>query len=172
MNLKLWIAQGFGVGRIPVAPGTFGSLIGILWFVLLLVAANLWLFIAGVIAGFFLSVWICGSGERILNQKDPGSVVLDEITAMPLCFAAWLGILFWKTGSMPQMDQMLNARTCPTVLAIFLTFRFFDVLKPWPVRQSQSLPGGWGVTVDDFLAAIYVNVVVLLVYAIHAIITR
>ena len=46
------------------------------------------------------------------------------------------------------------------ILAVFLLFRFFDVLKPWPVGRSQALPGGWGVTVDDFLAAGYVNVVV------------
>jgi phosphatidylglycerophosphatase A len=164
VNLKLWIAQGFGVGRIPVAPGTFGSLVGILWFALLLVPANLWVFIAGAIAGFVLSVWLCGEGEKILNQKDPGSVVLDEITAMPVCFLSWIAASFWKIGSLPRLDEILNARTWPGVLGVFVAFRFFDVLKPWPVRQSQSLPGGWGITVDDFLAAIYVNVVVLLIY--------
>jgi phosphatidylglycerophosphatase A len=164
VNLKLWIAQGFGVGRIPVAPGTFGSMVGILWFALLLVPAKLWLFAVATIAGFGLSVWLCGEGERTLRQKDPSSVVLDEITAMPLCFAGWVGVALWKTGSTPRLDEILNARTWPAVLGIFVAFRFFDVLKPWPVRQSQSLPGGWGITVDDFLAAIYVNAVVLLVY--------
>jgi phosphatidylglycerophosphatase A len=49
-------------------------------------------------------------------------------------------------------------------LGVFVLFRFFDVLKPWPVRESQILPGGWGVTVDDVLAALYVNAVVLVVY--------
>ena len=164
VSLKLWIAQGFGVGRIPVAPGTFGSLVGIVWFALLLVPANIWLFIAGTIAGFGLSVWLCGEGEKILRQKDPGSIVLDEITAMPLCFAGWIGVAFWKIGSLPRLDEILNARSWPAVVGIFVAFRFFDVLKPWPIRQSQSLPGGWGITVDDFLAAIYVNAVVLLVY--------
>jgi phosphatidylglycerophosphatase A len=164
MNLKLWIAQGFGIGRIPVAPGTFGSLVGILWFGLLLVPANLWIFIAGTIVGFAVSVWLCGEAEKILKQKDPGSVVLDEITAMPVCFLGWIGMSLWKTDSMPRLDEILNARTWPAVLGVFVAFRFFDVLKPWPVRQSQSLPGGWGVTVDDFLAAIYVNALALLVY--------
>jgi phosphatidylglycerophosphatase A len=172
VNLKLWIAQGFGVGRIPVAPGTFGSLVGVIWFGLLLVPANLWIFIAGTIAGFGLSVWLCGEAEKILNQKDPGGVVLDEITAMPLCFAFWVGMSFSKTGSLPRLDEILNARTWPAVLGVFVAFRFFDVLKPWPVRQSQSLPGGWGVTVDDFLAAIYVNAVVLLVYQVRIIFGR
>jgi len=172
VNLKLWLAQGFGVGRIPVAPGTLGSLVGILWFALLLVSANLWLFITGTVTGFFLSVWLCGAGEKLLNQKDPGSVVLDEITAMPLCFASWLGISIWKNGSFPRLDELLNPRSWPIILGVFMAFRFFDVLKPWPVRQSQSLPGGWGVTVDDFLAAIYVNVVVVLVFAIGAFIAK
>src|SRR5215470_16396834 len=102
VNLKLWIAQGFGVGRIPVAPGTFGSLVGLLWFALLLIPANLWLFIAGAIAGFVLSVWLCGEGEKILQQKDPGSVVLDEITAIPVCFLSWISESFWKTGALPR----------------------------------------------------------------------
>ena len=172
VNLKLWIAQGFGVGRIPVAPGTFGSLVGILWFALLLVPANLWLLIFGTIAGFALSVWLCGEGEKVLKQKDPGSVVLDEITAMPLCFAAWVGAVLWKSGSLPRPDEILNSQTWPVALGVFVAFRFFDVLKPWPVRQSQSLPGGWGVTVDDFLAAIYVNAVVLLIYLARSIFAR
>lgn len=172
MNLKLWIAQGFGVGRIPIAPGTFGSLVGILWFCLLLVPSKAWVFIAGTIAGFAFSVWLSGEGEKILKQKDPGSVVLDEITAMPLCFAAWVGAVLWKTGSLPRLDEVLNGRTWPAVLGVFVAFRFFDVVKPWPVRQSQSLPGGWGVTVDDFLAAIYVNAVVLIIYLARSIFVR
>lgn len=139
-------------------------MVGILWFALLLVPANLWLFIAGTIAGFGFSVLLCGEGEKILKQKDPGSVVLDEITAMPVCFASWVGAVFLKTGSFPRLDEILNSRTWPAVLGVFVAFRFFDVLKPWPVRQSQSLPGGWGITVDDFLAAIYVNAVVLIYY--------
>lgn len=147
-------------------------MVGILWFALLLASGKLWIFVAGTIAGFALSVWLCGAAEKILSQKDPGSVVLDEITAMPLCFASWLFIAFWKSGSMPRLDELLNARTLPLVLGVFVTFRFFDVLKPWPIRQSQTLPGGWGVTVDDFLAAIYVNAVVLLMYWAHGMMTK
>lgn len=164
MNFKLWMAQGFGVGRIPVAPGTFGSLVGLLWFALLLAPGNLWLFLAGVIAGAALSVWLCGEAERILNQKDPGSVVLDEIAAIPLCFAGWVGKVFWNAGAVPRVEDILGHHNWLAALGVIAAFRFFDILKPWPVRQSQSLPGGWGVTVDDLLAALYVNAVVLLVY--------
>ena len=163
--MKLWIAQGFGVGCVPVAPGTFGSVVGVLWFGLLLGTGNPWLFIAGTIAAIALSVWLCGDAEKTLRQTDPGSVVLDEIAAMPVCFWGWAAILFWKTGAMPGVADFFSVRTWPLTLGVFAAFRLFDVAKPWPVHQSQSLPGGWGVTIDDVLAAVYVNAVVLLVYA-------
>jgi phosphatidylglycerophosphatase A len=163
--VKLWIAQGFGIGRIPVAPGTFGSVAGVLWFALLLLTGKLWLFAAGTLAAIALSVWLCGAAEKTLGQTDPGSVVLDEIAAMPVCYLGWVAILVCKMGAMPRCADFFTARTWPLTLGVFAAFRFFDVIKPWPVYQSQSLPGGWGVTIDDVLAAVYVNLVVLLVYA-------
>jgi phosphatidylglycerophosphatase A len=163
--VKLWVAQGFGVGRIPVAPGTFGSVAGVLWFGLLLLTGSVWLFIAGTIAAIALSVWLCGAAEKILGQTDPGSVVLDEIAAMPVCFLGWVALLVCKTNELPRAAHFFSAHTWPLTLGVFVAFRFFDVAKPWPVYQSQSLPGGWGVTIDDVLAAVYVNLVVLLVYA-------
>jgi phosphatidylglycerophosphatase A len=161
----LWIAQGFGLGRIPVAQGTFGSLAGMLWFALLLLPGRFGWFLAGTIAGVAMSVWISGKAEILLRQKDPASVVLDEITAIPICFVGWLGILVLKTGSVPGPAYFVSSQTWLLTVAVFAAFRFFDVLKPWPVRQSQSLPGGWGVTVDDALAAAYVNIAVLAGYA-------
>ena len=153
------------MGRIPVAPGTFGSLAGLLWCALLLLARSGWTFLGGTLAGLALSVWLCGVGEKILRQKDPGSVVFDEIAAMPICFVGWLGVVAWKTGSWPAPDYFLSKQTWLPAAGVFAAFRFFDVVKPWPVRQSQSLPGGWGITVDDTLAALYVNAVVLMAYA-------
>jgi len=161
----LWIAQGFGSGRIPFAPGTFGSVVGLGWFALLLLMGNFWLFVGGSIAGVALSVWVCGVGEKILKETDPGSVVMDEIAAIPLCFMGWITILIWKSGSFPAPEFFFSKQNWLSTLGVFAAFRFFDVLKPWPVRQSQSLIGGWGVTIDDVLAAVYVNVVVLAVYA-------
>ena len=163
--MKLWIAQGLGIGRIPVAPGTFGSLVGLVWFALLLLTGSLWLFIAGTLAAIALSIWLCGAAEQTLGQKDPGCVVLDEIAALPVCFLGWVAVQSWQTGSLPAPAYFFSARTWPLTLGVFVAFRFFDVAKPWPVCQSQSLPGGWGVTVDDVLAAVYVNAVVLLVSA-------
>lgn len=160
--MRLWIAQGLGIGRIPVAPGTFGSVLGLGWFALLVLSGHWWVVGCGTLAGFGLSVWLCGEAERKLGRKDPGSVVLDEVTAMPLCFFAWLGILAARNGSLPGIDYFFGPGHWPITLGVFGLFRFFDVLKPWPVRQSQALPGGWGITVDDFLAAVYVNLVFLL----------
>ena len=153
---KLWVAQGFGIGRVPVAPGTFGSILGLGWFALLVRLGNAWWFGAGILMGLLLSVWLCGAGEKILQQKDPASVVLDEITAMPLCYAGWIAALMWRDGKWPVLDHFFGPGNWKWSLLIFAAFRVFDVAKPWPVKQSQSLPGGWGVTVDDFLAAIYV----------------
>ena len=161
--LKLWIAQGFGVGLMPFAPGTFGSLLGIVWFGLLLATGQLWIFVVGVFGGIALSVWLCGEGERILNQNDPGSVVLDEITAIPLCYATWMTILVQRTGNLPIFEDFFGGHNWIWGLGVLAAFRFFDATKPWPVRQSQALPGGWGITVDDVLAAVYVNVLVLLI---------
>ena len=163
--MKLWIAQGFGVGRILVAPGTFGSVVGVLWFGLLLMTRSLWLFTGGTIAGIALSVWLCDVAEKALGKKDPSSVVLDEIAALPVCFFAWVAIRLCQTGSLPAFEYFFSSQTWPLTLGVFVACRFFDIAKPWPVRQSQCLPGGWGITIDDVLAAVYVNLVVLLVFA-------
>ena len=168
----LWIAQGFGVGRIPVAPGTFGSLLGLFWFGLLVASGRPWVLALGTLIGIALSIWACGCAETILGQKDPGSIVLDEIVAVPVCFFGWIGIVIWKTGSFPALADFLGAKTWLLTLGVFVAFRFFDIAKPWPVRSSQGLPGGWGVTIDDLLAAIYVNAVVLLVYAAKTLLAR
>lgn len=158
-SFALWLAQGLGIGRIPLAPGTFGSLAGIGFTALLLLAGNPGWYIAGALAGVAVSVWACGEAEQVLQQKDPGSVVLDEIVAVPLCYAGWL---IWQTtqqGGWLRPGEILRGGGLLVTLAIFAAFRFFDVLKPWPVRQSQALPAGWGITTDDLLAAVYVNLV-------------
>ena len=148
-SVVVWIAQGFGAGRIPFAPGTFGSLVGLLWFYLLLRTGSFWMYLLGTVLGLALSVWLCGRAERILNQTDPGSIVLDEISAMPLCFAGWLAVPWFQRNEFP-------APGWPLIAIVFVLFRIFDIAKPWPIRRTQKLPGGWGVTVDDALAAVYV----------------
>lgn len=156
----LYIAQGFGVGRIPFAPGTWGSVIGVLWTMVLCSTSNLWLYLAGTVLGLAASVWFCGEGERILREKDPGSVVLDEIAALPICFLPLVAHCWWQTHHLPTIEDFLGSNTWYITLAVFALFRLFDIAKPWPVKQSQSLPGGWGITVDDALAGTWVALIV------------
>jgi phosphatidylglycerophosphatase A len=165
-RLLLWAAQGFGIGRIPVAPGTFGSVLGIGWFALLLLTGSLWSFLLGSLVGVGLAVRLCGAGERILGQTDPGSVVLDEVAAMPVCFWYWV---WWFSnqhhGALPPVQELFEKANWPLVLGVFGAFRLFDILKPPPVRQSQRVRGGWGIVIDDLLAAGYVNLAVIAAHA-------
>jgi len=158
-RLVLWLAEGCGVGRLPLGPGTFGSVVGVSWTLALLATQNVWWYGLGLLVGLGLSVRVCGAGERLLGVTDPGSVVLDEIAAVPLGFGGWIGARLWLTGEMPAVDALLSGRGWVLLLGGFVAFRLFDILKPWPVRQSQALPGGWGVTLDDVLAAVYANLV-------------
>jgi phosphatidylglycerophosphatase A len=163
-SLILFLAQGFGSGRAPFAPGTFGSLVGMLWFLLLVDSGHFGVFVVGTILGILVSVPVCAAGERILRQKDPGSIVLDEIVAVPLCFAAWVTVVWARTDQMPTLESFFRGYTWIATLVVLALFRLFDILKPWPVRQSQRLPGGWGVVVDDVLAALYVALISVLFF--------
>ncbi len=156
-TLIVWIAQGLGVGRIPIAPGTFGSVLGILFF-LGLVSWGPIFFAISILLSIFFSAWFCGAAEKILNQKDPGSIVLDEIIALPICFITWVAIFFSHHDTWPSASYFVSKQTWLMTAGVFVLFRIFDVSKPWPVKQSQNLPGGWGVTMDDVLAAVYVNI--------------
>ena len=162
--MRLWVAQGFGLGKIGIAPGTFGSVLGLGWFISLLATGNLWSMGLAALLGLGASVWLCGFAERRLGEKDPSSVVVDEIAAMPLCFIACIFLHVHRAGALPSPDYYVSKPAWPLTVGVFLAFRLFDVWKPWPVRQSQQLPGGWGITIDDALAAVYVNLVVLAVY--------
>jgi phosphatidylglycerophosphatase A len=159
--VDLWVAQGLGVGRIPWAPGTFGSALGLGWFLLLSAVGSIGLFLAGIALGVGVSVWIGGRAERLLGRKDPGCVVIDEIAALPCCYLAPVLLHARQNGSVPPAGAWFDGHAWMFLAFVFCLFRIFDIWKPWPVRQSQSLPGGWGLTVDDLLAAVYVNLVAM-----------
>lgn len=163
----LYIAQGFGTGRFPFAPGTMGSFPGLVWFGVLLATGSLWGFFGGALIGVMFSVWVCGRAEKILRMHDPGSVVMDEITAVPLCFAYWVVKETLHQGKVPGPDYFLLEHW-PMALFVFVAFRIFDALKPFPINKCQDFPGGWGVTADDVAAAVCVNVVTVGALAIPA----
>lgn len=132
------IAFGFGSGLAPKAPGTVGTLLGWpLFWLLVAVAPDLPNQLILLIAGFLLGVWACGKTGRALGVADHGGMVWDEIVAFALV------LLFTPPG-------WLWAGTA------FLLFRFFDIIKPWPIRLAdRHLKNGFGVMFDDLLAAGY-----------------
>ncbi len=126
--------------RLP-APGTWGSLAGLLYFALFFQRASIGAVLVASAIGGYLAVAICGEAEVRLRARDPGKVVLDEVVAIPLCFLGWRTLL----GAAPAWALLL---------AGFLLFRLFDIVKPFGISRLQRLPAGWGVVADDFAAAL------------------
>ena len=162
-RLILLVAQGLGTGLSPKVPGTVGTLLGLPLFILLLLPGNFGFFVGMLVFLAIASVYFCERAEVILNQRDPGSIVIDEIVAVPLCFAGWVSALYFSSGVMPEWSHFFSGQNAGWTAGGILLFRIFDIAKPWPVGPSQSMPKGWGVTMDDLLAALYVNIVVGLI---------
>lgn len=162
-SVVLFLAQGFGLGRLRPAPGTWGTLPGFLL---------LWPVVAcgGVLPAWFLTLgWIpssirlCGAAEKYLGRKDPGSVVMDEMVAVPLTFMPWLT---WRTAydtPWPTWGSLWTEHLM-VLAAGFALFRLFDIWKPCPIGILQTIRGGWGVVVDDLLAALYASLVLLAIF--------
>ncbi len=132
-----FVATGAGSGYAPIAPGTAGSAVGLLLFWPLS-----WLPLGGQIgvaaALFALGTLAASQVAAEVGLKDPGIVVVDEVVGM------WISLLFLPLT--------------PLIAALgFLLFRLLDVLKPWPARDFERLPGGWGIMLDDVMAGLYAN---------------
>lgn len=145
-RLALAVATCFGVGRAPIAPGTAGSVPGVLLAYGLASAAGPWAVAAGLVAVAAVGTWAADVASRVLGHSDPRPVVVDEVAGQMLT------LLF-----LPPTWQVL-------VLG-FLLFRVFDILKPFPVGALERLPGGAGIMADDLAAGIYGNL--LLQAAVH-----
>jgi len=132
----LLLATAGGVGYVPFAPGTFGSMVGVaLWAVL----PSSWISQAIVIVALFvLGSWSGSVAEHHFGRTDPSQVVIDEV----------VGIL---------MTLFLNPVGWAGALAGFLIFRVSDIVKPYPSNRFERLPGGVGVMADDAMAAVYAN---------------
>lgn len=143
--LAILLATGFGLGRLPVAPATWASAAVALLLVPEAVRAPFVLGIALLVV-VPLAIWASGEAERELGH-DAHPIVIDEVAGM---LVAVLGVSH-GAGS-PALF----------LVAAFLLFRFFDIVKPYPIRQIQKLPGGWGVVADDLLAGVATNLVLRL----------
>jgi len=191
-RVSLAIATAFGLGYLPSAPGTFGSLAG-----MILAMSPLWFMTLGALAfgvigitnvsfgsltleGFIfcqclltagvalIGVWTAGRASKYWGTKDPQKVVIDEVSGQHL--ALLLGG-FWPWNapptSFPSYDHPILWSSHPLGLSMvlspnwnylllgFILFRVFDIWKPFPARQAESLPGGLGIMADDWIAGIY-----------------
>ena len=164
-RLLLWVAQGGGLGRFPKIPGTVGTLGGFPLTALFLWPGNFWAYLAGCVLCIPISAWICARAERSLDQKDPPSVVLDEIIAVPICFLGIFGVMEFNGPGQPALDAFFRIPNWGAwTIAVFALFRLSDIWKPGLINTIQKMKNGWGVTMDDVLAGVVVSVILGVVF--------
>jgi phosphatidylglycerophosphatase A len=136
--VALALSTALGVGYVPFAPGTFGSAVGLVVWLLLPSSAGVQAI--AIIVLFVVGSWSGSVAERHFGRRDPGAVVIDEVMGMIITLfmnpVGWAGA---ATG--------------------FLLFRIADVIKPFPADRCERLPGGVGVMADDAMAGVYANLV-------------
>ena len=139
----LFLAFGFGSGLAKKAPGTFGTLAAIPVYGLF-AQADLLVYSLLTLIVTVVGVWICGIAAEKLGEHDFGGIVWDEISGFLITM--WLVPLTWQT-----------------IVAGFILFRFFDILKPWPIKWlDRQVKGGFGIMIDDVLAGVFAGGLLLL----------
>ena len=131
------VATGFGIGLLPVMPGTWGSLAALPCAWAIRFYGSVWCLLASAVAVFLLGCWASARVAAAAGRDDPGFIVIDEIAAQ------WL--------------VLIAAPLSPSwYAAAFLLFRLFDIVKPWPIKRiEQAAAGGLGIMLDDIMAAFY-----------------
>ena len=135
VELSEWLATCFKIGHLPIAPGTWGSLAAIIGWWLWLQYLDPLVFIVLIIAIFTIGVFATNTIIDHTGEKDPSRVIIDEVAGQ------WLGLLILPDGML-------------YIVGAFVLFRFLDIFKPWPIRQMEQFPKGWGVMLDDTLAGL------------------
>ncbi len=133
----LAVATALGAGYAPKAPGTFGSAVGLLLWLML--PHVLWIQLAVILGVAVVGSWSGTVAEEHFKRSDPGEVVVDEVAGMMVT------LVLNSAGGFGWM------------LVAFLLFRAFDIVKPFPVRHFERLPGGIGIMADDLMAGVYAN---------------
>jgi phosphatidylglycerophosphatase A len=128
----------WGVGYLPLAPGTFGSLVGVGVFLLL---GSLVPQLVAIIVITWAGIWAASRTERILRLKDPGKVVVDEVAGQMI--------------AMLPLSLLAGGPVTSGVIVSFILFRLFDIFKPYPARQFERLRSGLGIMADDLVAGVY-----------------
>lgn len=125
------------------APGTNGSVAGVILYTLCFHHLHPFAYLLGLVLIILFAVAFCDEAERRMNKQDPGEVIIDEVVAMPVCFI----------GLQPVILQ-LQGNAWVVLVVGFALFRCFDILKPFGIKRLQHLPGGWGVVADDIVASL------------------
>jgi phosphatidylglycerophosphatase A len=147
-RLGVLLATVGGAGYFPFAPGTVGSAAGIVVFMLTRHwPASRQLLLATIIS--IAGVWASDAAARHFGRKDPSRVVIDEVAGQLVTLLAIGAGAGWGIGGMGWTG----------VAAGFFLFRALDIVKPWPARQFESLPGGIGIMADDLMAGVYGNLI-------------
>jgi phosphatidylglycerophosphatase A len=138
------IATGFYVGHFPHFPGTMGSLLGLAVYWILPVSES-FLFLIAICVLFVVGAWAATEVEKQTGVKDNQKIVIDEVVGIFITLALFEKRLAW-------------------LFVGFLLFRLFDIVKLFPAKQTERLPHGWGVMMDDVVAGVYAAVALRLVY--------
>lgn len=154
--MKRLLTSCLGLGWLPIAPGTWGSLPPLVVFGVLAHLAVSPMIIGLVMAALIalaslVCVALAPSAITATGKEDPGEIVADELAGQSLCYLVTLLMLSDMSG-WPSVWGI--------AVAGFLLFRLFDIFKPWPVRQLEGLPAGWGILADDLMAGVYAGITV------------
>ena len=145
-NITLIIATGFGLGNSQILPGTLGTLLGIIPAIFILSQSLIFQIVYCFIIVFF-GFLICDKAAKIIGEKDPSCIVADEFCTLPITVIGFSDPIFILSG--------------------FIFHRFFDILKPWPIKKFEELPGGLGIILDDFLSAIFALIINMILFFNH-----
>ncbi len=141
MSLLVQLAEGLGLGRAPIAPGTLGSLLALPLHAFLAALVSWPAYAALILTTLPLHARICDAGRRAHDDPDPAVVVWDEVVGMLVALTA-----------LPPVGL--------PVALVFIAFRAFDILKPFPIGWLEAhIPGGWGILMDDVVAGLYAGLV-------------
>ena len=140
-----FLASGFGAGLSPIAPGTMGTLVAVPLWAIFASFLPLWGYLLLIIIASIIGITICQKASDELGVHDHGGIVWDEFVGL------WITMLF---APVSWTSAILG----------FLLFRFFDVLKPWPIKAiDEKISGGFGIMFDDIIAGIFALIALQLV---------
>ncbi|HEY6660602.1 MAG TPA: phosphatidylglycerophosphatase A [Pyrinomonadaceae bacterium] len=139
-----------GVGYLPLIPGTFGSVLGVAIFLLLVQRVNPLVIVILILVITLAGIWAASRTEELSGRKDPGKVVVDEVAGQMIAL----------------LPLTVFALTPLAVMVSFILFRCFDIVKPYPAGRLESLKGGFGIMCDDLVAGAYAAVIATVLFAV------